>query len=164
MLPPPPKATEPQPTVRVDLLRPKAALANPPSRVSTGTLLRMEGGDPNPPGAYVNVGPLATTPPQPTISPRTAQDLRSQNDSLQTQLQSAVEQLQQMSIQATPMPVDERSFSEAQLLQLQIEQGVDYASYLQFTGEEVFWRNQALVALASGSSSSVGATGRLPRG
>ena len=52
---------------------------------------------------------------------------------------------------------------EVQLLQLQIEQGVDYVSYLQFTGEEVFWRNQALVALASGSSSSVGATDRLPR-
>ena len=52
---------------------------------------------------------------------------------------------------------------EVQLLQLQIEQGVDYVSYLQFTGEEVFWRNQVLVALASGYSSSVGATDRLPR-
>ena len=51
---------------------------------------------------------------------------------------------------------------EAQMLQLQIDQGVDYNSYLQFTGEEVFKMNQALVALASGPSSSVGATGRLP--
>ena len=62
--------------------------------------------------------PLATTPPQPTISPRTAQDLRTRNDSLQAQLQSAVEQLQQLSTEATPMPVDEGSLSEAQLQQL----------------------------------------------
>ena len=99
VLPPPPKAPEQHPPVRVDLLRPKA-MANPPSRVSTGTLLRMESGvDPTTiPGAYIAVGHIATTPPQPSVSPRTAHVLRSQNDSLQAQLQTAVEQLHQLSI------------------------------------------------------------------